>query len=649
MTEGSRVRLGIVAVVVVALFSALFTRLWFLQVVQTSDVAAAVQTNSVRTVRIAAPRGEILDRNGIVIADNAVVNAITMRRNLDAKQRDMVVGRLAELLKVTPQSIAKSLDDPRVSPYTPVPVAVNVGFDQLAYVKEHHVDFPGVDAVPLAVRRYHAWGNPALPIAPHLVGYVGEINDVELKDHANQGYALGDTIGKSGVEQAYEADLRGTPGYEKLEVDNRGRVQRVIARKDPLPGHNVVLTIDVTAQITAEESLLQAMAADRAVQDKSVKDHEQFFKAPAGSVVVLDARNGSVVAMASEPDFDPNAFVNGIPTATWKAYNDPASYFPLTNRAVQGLYAPGSTFKPVSATAMLQSGFRSPTTPFNDTGSLKLPDQTLFNDQHARYGQVNLARALTVSSDVYFYTVGQALSSTAPAGGILQQVARSYGFGSPTGIALSGEARGRVPDPAWKKRFNDSNPDPVAKAQNSRWYPGDNINLAVGQGDLLVTPLQLASAYTALADNGTQWVPRIVDHVTDAQGKLVRTVQPVQKGSVPLPPGARDAIMQGLTGVVNDPKGTAYGAFQGFPLTTVPVAGKTGTAQVQGKEATSVFAAITFPDAPQYVAVSFVEEAGYGAAVSAPIVRRVLEGVYGIPPQPPPPVQVNPQANNGGN
>jgi len=643
VTDGSRVRLGIVAVVVVALFSALFTRLWFLQVVQTSDVAAAVQTNSVRTVVLPAPRGRILDRNGVVLADNDVVNAITVRRNITPAQRTLVVGRLAEVLQTPAATIEKRLDDPRVSPYTPVPVATNVPFDQLAYVKEHQHDFPGVDAVPLAVRRYK-------PIAAQLLGYVGEINGDELKAHKGQGYTLGDTIGKSGVEQAFEPYLRGTPGYEKLEVDNRGRVQRVIAHKDPVPGDDVWLTIDANVQALAEESLNQAMVADRAFQDPAFKTQGfRTFAAPAGSFVMLDATNGSVVAMASLPTYDPNAFVNGIPTATWQWLNDPANHYPLTNRAIQGLYAPGSTFKPITATAMLQDGFRSPDTPFDDTGSLKLPDRTFFNDQHARYGTVTLPRALTVSSDVYFYTVGlhfwQLFHAGSPEGSVLQQVARAYGFGSPTGVALGGEARGRVPDAAWKKAFNASNPDPVSKAQNSVWNPGDDILLAVGQGDLLVTPLQLASAYATVADNGTRFVPQVVAKVTDPQGHVVKTFAPEQKQPVALPPGAHDAIMQGLTGVVSDPKGTAYSAFQGFPLAQYPVAGKTGTAQVNGKSTTSVFAAITLPDTPQFVAVSFVEEAGYGAAVSAPIVRRVLDGVYHTAPQPLPPVQVIPPAN----
>jgi penicillin-binding protein 2 len=253
-----------------------------------------------------------------------------------------------------------------------------------------------------------------------------------------------------------------------------------------------------------------------------------------------------------------------------------------------------------------------------------------------------------VSSDAYFYTVGyqfwQWFHSGDPHGTGLQNVARSYGFGSPSGINLAGEAKGRVPDAAWKLAYNANNPDPVQKAANSIWNPGDDILLAVGQGDLVVTPLQLASAYQTLFGNGTRWTPRIVDRVTDYRGTLLRQYVSERKDPVALPPGARDAIVQGLTGVVADPTGTAHDAFLDFPLAKVPVAGKTGTAQVHGKSATSVFVAVTNPQAPDLVAASFVEEAGYGAAVSAPIVRHVLDAAYGLPSAPQ--VQINAAANS---
>jgi penicillin-binding protein 2 len=659
MTEARQVRIRIVGVVIVAVFSALFARLWFLQVGGSNKVAAALQTNSVRTVHIPAPRGRIFDGKSPanVLADNAVINAITVRRSLVGTERAAVIGRLVVVLN-PPGGVAaiqKALDDPRVSPYSSVPVATNVPFEQLAYVKEHQPDFPGVDAVSLMVRRYRTWGN-GMPIAPQLVGYIGEINGNELKARKGQGYVLGDIVGKSGVEQSMEGDLHGVPGYDKLEVDNRGRVQRVVEHKDPVPGSDVYLTLDTNLQGIAQESLQQAMEQDRRVQDPALKDKGYFtFKAPAGSFVMLDARNGSVVAMASEPGYDPNEFVKGggITTPAWKWLNDPAHSYPLTNRAIQGLYAPGSTFKPVTATAMLKAGIRSVNTPYNDMGFLKLPDNVFLNDHGQPYGLVNLPRALTLSSDAYFYSVGlafwQSYYTRQPIANGLQDTAHAFGFGAPTRVMLADEAKGRIPDAAWKVAFNANNPDAKKKAEFSVWQPGDSILFATGQGDLLVTPVQLASAYMALANNGTRWVPRIVDHVTDYRGNLVRTIEPRENPRADRPPGAHDAIMEGLRGVAGDQKGTAYGAFQGFPLDRVPIAGKTGTAQVKGKEATSVFVAITNPDAPQYVATSFVEEAGYGAAVSAPVVRRVLTAAYQLSIGPPPPVQIDIAANQRGN
>ncbi|MBV8952069.1 MAG: hypothetical protein JOZ99_14420, partial [Actinobacteria bacterium] len=543
MSEARQVRMGIVGVVIVALFSALFARLWFLQVGSSNSVAAAVQTNSVRMVRIPAPRGEILDIHGNVLVDNAVKTAITVRRNLEGQQRVDVLNRLSVVLSEPVPMLQKALDDPRVSPYSPVPVATDVPFDQLAYITEHQADFPDVDAVDLTVRRYHYAPNSQTALAPQLIGYVGEINGNELKARKGQGYELGDVIGKSGIELSMESELRGTAGYDKLEVDNRGRVVRVVEHKDPIPGNNVYLTLDANLQAVAQDALQNAMVQDRALQDPAFKDHFVTFKAPGAAFVLLDAHDGSVRAMASEPDFDPNAFVqkNGIDTPTWKALNDPANYEPLTNRTIQGLYAPGSTFKPVSATAMLQSGFRTPQTPYNDTGSFSCcPGQPpLFNDHGTHYGTVNLPRALTVSSDAYFYTVGyqfwQWFHTGDSRGHLLQDIAKSYGFGSPTGIDLADESRGRVPDAAWKIAFNADNPDPVAKAANSVWNPGDDILMAVGQGDLLVSPLQLASAYQTLFNNGTRFVPRLVDHVTDYRGNLLRQIAPVRKDPIALP------------------------------------------------------------------------------------------------------------------
>ena len=623
----SRVRMSIVGVIVLALFGALFARLWYLQVAASSQYAAAASSNSVRVVNEPPIRGRILDSQGRPLVDNRIANVITIDRNISTAKRTMVVNRLAELLAVPTADLRKKLDDPRVSPYTPVPVASDVPYSVLAYVSEHREEFPGVKAEPVAVRNYVDG-----PVAAHVLGYVGEINGAELKAQSKSAhYELGDTIGKSGAELTYESDLRGTAGSERVEVDSTGRVLRTLSSTKPKPGHDVKLTIDLDKQKLAEDSLNQGLAAAQATQDKSDKKKFSKLAAPAGSVVVLDATDGSVVAMASNPTYDPNQFVNGIPTSTWTQFNDPNSHYPLVDRAIAGQYAPGSTFKLVTAIAGLQSGDITPTKTLDDKGRYAYPtDPGRFftNDNGARYGRVDLPRALTVSSDVYFYTIGGDLyyrqRHAIPGGDALQETARQYGFGKATGIALPNEASGRVPDAVWKKKVHEANPTAFPYAD---WLPGDNILSAVGQGAVLVTPLQLANAYASFADGGTVHQPRIASEVLDASGKKVRDLPPISTGQVPVP--ARDAMLAGFTGVAEAKGGTAVNVFQGFPPGSV--AGKTGTAQVQGKQPTSLFVGMTPAAAPKYIVLAVVEEGGYGAETAAPIVRRIMQGLNNLP------------------
>lgn len=623
----NRVRMSIIGVIVFALFSALFARLWYLQVAATSEFAAAAQSNTVRAINEPPIRGRILDDKGRVLVDNRIANVITIDRKLTPRQRNMVVNRLAELLKIPAATVRKKLADPRVSPYTAVPVAVDVSYDKLAYVSEHREDFPGVKAEPVAIRRY-VYGS----LAAHVLGYTGEINGSELKAQPPaRHYELGDTIGKAGVELTYESDLRGTPGQDRVEVDANGRVLRTLSTKAPQPGHDVKLTLDLDVQKVAEDSLAQGLFAAQNTQDKSNKAKFEKLNAPAGAVVVLDATNGSVVAMASNPTYDPNDFSNGIPTATWETLNNPASHYPLVDRAIAGQYAPGSTFKLVTALAGLNSGDINPTKTIDDKGSYSYPtdpQMKFTNDNSARYGRVSLARAITVSSDVYFYTIGGDLfyreRHDLPGGNALQETARSLGFGKVSGIALPNEATGRIPDAAWKAKAHAENPSAFPYAD---WLPGDNIHAAVGQGDVAVTPLQLANAYATFANGGTLRQPEIASQVLSATGTKLRDLTPITAGNVPLP--ARDALIQGFTGVASDPKGTAANVFAGFPKGLI--AGKTGTAQVEGKQPTSLFVGITPAANPKYVVLAVVEEGGYGAETAAPIVRRVMQYLNGMP------------------
>jgi penicillin-binding protein 2 len=624
----SRVRTSIIGVVVIALFSALFARLWYLQVASANEFHQAATKNAIREIREPAVRGRVLDDQGNVLIDNRVANQITVDRKLTPRQLTTVLERLSALLDAPVRDLRARVNDARISPYTPVPVATDVPYEKLAYIAEHKEDLPGVRAETVPIRDY-----PNRSVAAHVLGYVGEINAAELKQQMPKGeYQLGDEIGKSGVEQAYESDLHGRAGVTRVEVDSTGKVIRTLSERPPTAGHDIRLTLDLEVQRVAETALQQGMDGARKAKDTAYKKGFKTLNAPAGAVLVLDATTGSVVALASNPSYDPNLIVNGIPAETWKAWQDPSSNFPLLDRAVAGQYAPGSTFKLVSAVAALRAipNFNVNTT-INDTGKYAYPTDPdhPFSGEGAP-GRVDLNHALAVSSDVYFYTVGGDLYSLwkrqQPGGDALQTTARDFGFGSPTGIALPNEATGRVPDPTWKAKIHEQNPGAFPYPD---WLPGDNILSAIGQGDMLVTPIQLATAYATLANGGTRFSPRLADAVLDAKGKAIRALPSIELGQVAINPTWRSTILTGLQNVVEYSKGTAYGAFAGFPKGLA--AGKTGTAQVEGKQNTSWFVGLTPAQEPRYVVLAVVEEGGYGAQTAAPIVRAVMEQLNHLP------------------
>lgn len=625
MTEDSRLRVALVGVIAISLFSALFARLWYLQVVSGDRYAVEAEGNRVRIVYTEAPRGRILDRHGRPLVENRVVNVVTVSRLLTEDQQAEVISRLVPVLGVPRDELADRVEEQRFSDHRPIPVATDVPEEIVVYIREHQAEFDGVEAAQAAVRHY-----PHGEFAAHVLGYVGEINDEELEIRRDEGYRLGDRIGKTGVERAYERELRGVPGIEKLEVDSRGRVLRSLGMQEPQQGHDVQLSLDLDVQRAAEEALVGHIEVARG----------RGFAAPAGAVVVLDPRDGSVVAMASHPTFNPAGFVHGIRSDVWDALNDPASNFPLNNRAIQAQYAPASTFKLITGVAGLTSGLIDPSTTFNDQGSIQIGNRRFHNARSRSYGPVDLRRAVTVSSDVYFYNLGWRIwQLEGDASREIQRVARAFGLDEPTGIELPFEQDGRVPDPEWKRRVHELNPEIFPEG---RWYAGDNVNLAIGQGDVLVTPLQLARAYAILANAGTVFEPRVGARVLDRFGTLVREIPPVAVGRAPLPPGGRETILAGMRGTVAAAEGTAAHAFVGFPLREYPVAGKTGTAQVRDKRETSLFVGVMPADQPRYVALAVVEEAGGGSEVAAPIVRAVLEALISAEETPPLPTTTPP-------
>ena len=621
--DNTRLRMGVLGVVVVSLFAAMLVRLWYLQVLAAPSLKVEAQQNSVRLVVTEAPRGRILDRNGNVFVDNRIVDAVTVSRD-EVNRNPGLIPRLSALLVVPEEDLRKRVEDDRFTIFKPVPVAEDVPKETLIYIREHQEEFPGVGAVQLTRRDY-----PHGTLAAHLLGYVGEINDRELAPRKDAGYKVGDTIGKSGVEAAYEADLRGQPQIEKLEVDSKGRVLRTLGVQPAVQGHDVQLTIDLDLQRLAEESLQQGLERSRKAYDRNTA---KYFLTTAGSVVVLDPRDGSVVALASNPTYDPREFVDGISESRFRELQDPAGAFPLNNRVLQGLYAPGSTFKLVTALAALEKGVMAPRDTLVDNGSITVGGETKRNAGGQVNGRIDIVRAMTVSSDVYFYEMGkrmwEARSRYGPTP--MQDAARNLGLGAPTGIELPFEAGGRIPDAESRKKLHDANP---AAFPTRDWYTGDNMNLAIGQGELAITPLQLANAYAAFANGGTLYAPRVASTVLDVDRKVVRQIEPRVSRTVEMPPAFRQPLLNGFHGAVADPDGTAFGAFAGFPIDSFPVAGKTGTAQVSGKQDFALFTAFAPVTDPRYVVSVVMEEAGFGAQAAAPVARRILEGAAGVQPR----------------
>lgn len=634
--DNPRLRLGILGIVIVSLFAALFARLWYLQVMATKQLQLQAQAIQKRTVLEEAPRGRVFDRNGAVVVDNRISVVVTVDKKLlpDAKkqptERAAILDRLAiELTRYTQRDVTRDflearLEDKRYSPYTPVPVADDVPKPGLLYLAEHHDEFGDAVAVAQTTVRAYPLGRTAF----HLLGYVGSATQEELdaKKASPKPYTPGDEIGKTGAERTYEDELRGTPGVRELEIDAGGNTVRELSYTPPVPGNDVYLSIDANVQAITEQALEDELTNARGRRNRDLS----YNSSPAGAAVILDPNSGQVIAMASFPDYDPADFTRPIPTATWDSLNDPAGYFPLNNRALQGQYAPGSTFKLVTSLAGLRTGVITPATTISDGGRYVVPgcvgavEQCSFTNSGGKaWGRVNLPRALSVSSDVYFYQLGgQFWTDRSTFGDPIQDTAKDLGFGAGSGIPLD-EQNGYVLTPGEKRQLHEENPEAWPYGD---WYTGDNVQLAIGQNTVTVTPLQLANAYSALANGGTLYSPNIAIKITKGgTNEVVRAIEPRVLHQVQMPPEFRDPIMEGLLGAVNSRDGTAYGAFGGFP--NWQVAGKTGTAQVQDKQDTALFVGIAPYEAPQFVGVAVLEQSGFGATAAAPVIRRVFQAL----------------------
>jgi penicillin-binding protein 2 len=639
--ESPRLRLSILGIVALSLFGALFARLWYLQVMAAPEYKVEAQANRVRTVTEEAPRGRILDAKGRVIVGNRTSRVVTVDpvalRGMAQPDRDALVLKLAETLTsfgvpIKVSTVDRQLSDTEYNPLQPIPVAIDVPEELQMYLAEREEDFPSVEVTRESVRDYPS---PDKTTAAHLLGYVSRISEAEYD--ARKGadkpkpYQPDSPIGKGGVEQAYEDDLRGKPGVRVIEVDANNRPIRTVEYTAPEPGNDIQLTIDLDVQRMAEQALREQLDATRGgrQQDSS----RAIKKAPAGSVVILNPQNGGVLAAASYPTYDPEEFVNGISSARYAQLTGGAEADnPLINRAIQGQYAPGSTFKPITAYAAMMSGLIDANTHYNDRGVYDAGDRE-FTSTGAK-GSVNVPQAITVSSDVYFYWVGHNFYRQRDTlGNAMQDAARAFGFDAESGIPITGEQPGLILDPDRLARLYEQNPEGF---DSGTWLPGFDIQGAIGQNTVLVTPIQLANAYATLGNGGTLYQPNVVWRVLKANSdpndpaNVVRVVDPVVRAQLPMPPEVADPIIDGLIGVTNARGGTATATFAGFDQSGFQIAAKTGTAQVDGKADTSVFAGFAPVGAPQYAFSAFLEESGFGSDAAAPVMRRVLELLAGL-------------------
>ncbi len=624
-------RLRVVGIVVLVLFGVLVLRLWTLQVIDGKTYAAAVTRNQVRVVSIAAPRGEIVDRNGTVLVSNTSQEEILLSRE-EAAQNPGIVGMVAALVGETPKQVQAAVNNVQYSPYEPVPVATGVSVSTVQYLQTHQAQYPGVSVQTVAQRSYPQGGETGT----HILGYVGQITSTFLAAHPNQGYTQGSQIGLSGIEEQYEPYLRGVDGRQALSVDASGNVVGTLSTTAPQIGDTVVLNIDTGLQEVVQQDLQNQIQSDHHTLDAV---DGRYPPALNGAVVVMDPQNGQVLALASFPTYDLNEWVGGISSANYAALSASGAE---NNDAIEGLYTPGSTFKLVTATAALQSGIWPVNQYYDDTGTFKIEgcpaagvnNDTgciLHDDPGDSGGTYNITGALTVSSDSFFYNLGELFWQDRGQYGDtpIQNEATAYGEGTISGIDLPGEAQGRVDSYLVRAKLHAE--APKAFPYTASWFTGDNIEMAFGQGETVLTPIEQAVAYSTFANynaatgSGTRYAPQVASEIVDPQtGKVIKKLSPQVTGHVSISLTNYSAILQGLEGVIQNRSGTAYGDFEGFPASW-NLAGKTGTASnATGLEPNSWFVAFGPNPNPQYLVLAVIDQGGYGADAAAPLVRNIF-------------------------
>lgn len=659
MSPQLALRVTIVGTVALALFAVLFFRLWFLQVLSADQYAHAASVNFVRDVEVAAPRGDILDSSGQILASSVRAYAVEISSpslpvpldstNLahppqpDAALYDRLAGvlgmstqrqkcRVGILNATTHQVHVEVFHISQIAcdvvqeyvqlPYATATVATDISNQQLYYLSERQASFPGVSVQKIYQRTY-PFGTLASPV----LGSVGRINAQEVAEPEYRGVNENDIVGQSGLEASYNRYLQGVDGANQVKVDALGNFDGYLSQKPPVAGDDLKISLNLTLQQVGQQALAESIATN--------------YPANGGAFVAMDPDNGQVYAMGSLPTYNANIF-NGtpVPQSEYDSLNNTASNFPLINRAIQSVGPTGSTFKPITATAALESGVWSTSDIFDDSGQYCFGGQCRHNAGGAVDGALDLVDAIKVSSDDFFYNLGVLTNNPAPNGGALQDWAHQYGIGRKTGIDLPDELAGNLPSPKWRSGIDQVELNCEKKhhvpaseyfspsvscgiADGRPWSAGDNENLAVGQGDVQVSPLQLAVAYSAIANGGTIVRPHFGLQVQAPDGTVLRAVNPPPQRHLNIDPFYLQTIREGLREAASQPGGTSADVFSNFPE---QVYGKTGTAQYNGQQDYAWYACFvpSWATSKPIMVVVTVEQGGFGAVGAAPVARQIL-------------------------
>lgn len=596
-------RITVLGYIVIGVITLLILRLAWLQILQGPQLKKVADENRIRRITAQAPRGIMYDRQRAVLADNRPSFALSVIPYEYTNAKD-ATPLLASITGESQQDIERMIKSGEEFPYTPVRIKRDIDQATIAKVQERKYYLPGVIIEAVPVRYY-----PNKQLSAHLLGYVGRISEEEYAVRKEKGYHPNDLIGKDGLEREWETYLRGQDGGREVEVNALGEEVGILGDQAAIPGNALGLTLDAALQKAAEDAITAQIATSKMIGEP----------AKGGAVLVLNVKNGAVLAMASNPAYDPNVFAGGIGYKDWNdLITNPNN--PLSNRTIQNSYPPGSVFKIVTAAAALDTGLTTPDEIIEDKGFYVLSGWKFYGWEVKGLGPLTIVDALAKSSDPFFYEMGRRLGADT-----LASYALTFGFGSKSGIKLAGEDSGLVPTEEWK-----------LKTYQEEWLPGETLIAAIGQGYYNATPMQQALLLMAVANGGIVYKPMLVDRVFSPDGTVKQTLEAEILRTIYLKPETWESIRRGLEAVVS--RGTGAAVFQGF---SKPVAGKSGSAETGRGTTHSWFACYTPADNPEIAVVAFVEDGGEGSVAAAPIARKVLEAYFGLtitakPPTPAP-------------